>query len=126
MENRCAHRSTRYQSLIAGRARPRTELIVKNHLTRHGAVCVAGWNKLPSSRCEHRESGEIAVCFRHLREHFRVVDLARRIDVNLDVDVDGSRNVAMRRTGKARVAEWGRGDVIRTWVALPNQRNAPA
>ena len=58
---RSSTRSTRCEILISGRAPPRTELIVKNHLTRHGAVCVAGWNKLPSSRCEHRESGKIAV-----------------------------------------------------------------
>jgi hypothetical protein len=38
VENRCAHRSTRCEILISGRAPPRTELIVKNHLTRHGAV----------------------------------------------------------------------------------------
>ena len=43
-------RLTRDKSLIASHTHPRTELIVKNHFTRHGAISVAGWNKLPSSR----------------------------------------------------------------------------
>ncbi len=43
-------RSALCDSRISGRAYPRTELIVKNHLPGHGFISAAGWNKLPSPR----------------------------------------------------------------------------